>query len=91
MLPLVESIDPQIARNTVRKVWQSWDWTKMGSWGWAFPWIAMAAARTGQPEVAVDALLSEAPGNRYPESGINAGWFMPSYLSFNLQRVDLTL
>ncbi len=51
-------VDPQIAKRTVGAVWKIWDWSRC--WGWDFPWIAMAAARTGQPQIAVDALLNSA-------------------------------
>ena len=37
----------------------------------------MAAARTGQPELAVDLLLSEAGANRYSERGICGDWYFP--------------
>ena len=75
MLPPVEGVDPQMARNTVQKVWETWNWERV--WGWDFPWLAMAAARTDQPQIAVDALLKEAKENSYPESGINGGWYLP--------------
>ena len=75
MLPSVDGVDPVIAHNTVRKVWESWNWNR--TWGWDFPWIAMAAARTGEPQIAVDALLSTSRKNDYPENGINGGWYLP--------------
>ncbi len=75
MLPPLEGVDPQIARNTVRKVWESWNWNR--TWGWDFSWIAMAAARTGQPQIAVDALLNPSKKNEYPENGICNGWYLP--------------
>ena len=34
---------------------ETWQWDR--SWGWDFPMAAMAAARTGQPELALDFLL----------------------------------
>lgn len=75
MLPPVEGVDPGIARNTVRKVWESWDWDR--TWGWDFPWLAMAAARTDQPQIAIEALLKDSKQNVYPENGINIGWYLP--------------
>jgi len=75
MLPPIEGVDPQVARNTVRKVWETWNWERV--WGWDFPWIAMAAARTGQPQIAVEALLKEVKPNSYPENGICGGWYLP--------------
>ena len=75
MLPPVTGVDAGTARRTVAKVWSTWDWNRC--WGWDFPWMAMAAARTGQPQIAVDALLKEAPQNGYPIEGINGGWYLP--------------
>lgn len=75
MLPPVGGVDPETARRTVAKVWTTWDWNRC--WGWDFPWMAMAAARTGQPQVAVDALLREGPKNSYSVEGINGGWYLP--------------
>jgi hypothetical protein len=75
MLPPIDGVDAQIARRTVAKVWKTWDWNRC--WGWDFPWMAMAAARTGQAELAVDALLKDSPRNSYPIEGINNGWYLP--------------
>ncbi len=75
MLPPIDGVDPQVARRTVAKVWRRWDWNRC--WGWDFPWIAMAAARTGQPQIAVEALLKDSPRNSYSVEGINGGWYLP--------------
>jgi len=75
MLPQIEGVDPATADRTVRKVWETWNWNRC--WGWDFPWMAMAAARIGQPQMAVDALLKESNQNRYPVDGINNGWYLP--------------
>lgn len=75
MLPPVAGVNPETARRTVAKVWRTWDWNRC--WGWDFPWMAMAAARTGQPQIAVDALLREGPKNSYSIEGINGGWYLP--------------
>jgi hypothetical protein len=73
-LPLNAAIDPHAARRTVRKVWETWKWDS--AWDWDFPWIAMAAARTGQPDLAVDGLMKVASRNRYPVSGIEGDWYL---------------
>lgn len=78
MLPLVEGVDTLIAKRTVKKVWETWDWDR--TWGWDFPWIAMGAARTGQPDIAVDALLKESSRNAYPESGINKALYVRGWV-----------
>jgi len=75
MLPPVMGADSETARRTVAKVWTTWDWNRC--WGWDFPWMAMAAARTGQPQIAVDALLKDTSKNSYSIEGINGGWYLP--------------
>lgn len=81
MLPPVDGVDRDTARRTVLKVWQVWDWEKC--WGWDFPWMAMAAARVGESQIAVEALLKEAGGkNHYDARGVNTGGPCP-YLPGN--------
>jgi hypothetical protein len=75
MLPPIDGVDAQTAQRTVAKVGQTWDWNRC--WGWDFPWMAMAAARTGQAALAVDALLKDSARNNYPINGINNGWYLP--------------
>jgi hypothetical protein len=75
MLPPMMGVDAETARRTVAKVWTTWDWNRC--WGWDFPWMAMAAARTGQPQIAVDALLKDTSKNSYSIEGINGGWYLP--------------
>ncbi len=81
MLPPIDGVDQAIAHRTVLKVWKTWDWNRC--WGWDFPWMAMAAARVGEPQIAVEALLMEA-GNRnaYDLRGVNSGGPCP-YLPGN--------
>ena len=72
MLPPVEGVDRETAHRTVLKVWQAWDWKRC--WGWDFPWMAMAAARVGEPQLAVEALLKDAGDrNGYDVRGLNTG------------------
>lgn len=81
MLPPVDGVDPETAHRTVQKVWESWDWNRC--WGWDFPWMAMAAARCGEPGIAVEALLKEAGDrNHYDIRGMNTGGPCP-YLPGN--------
>jgi hypothetical protein len=81
MLPPMEGVDGETAHRTVLKVWQTWDWNRC--WGWDFPWMAMAAARVGEPQIAIEALLKDA-GNRnsYDVRGVNIGGPCP-YLPGN--------
>ncbi len=68
MLP-GDSVDVAIMRNTLEKVMQSWNW--QSTWGWDYPMIAMTAARVGEPEMAIKALMMDAPKNRYLNNGHN--------------------
>jgi hypothetical protein len=74
-------IDKAILNNTVNKVWT--DWKMESTWGWDFPWLAMAAARAGQPQKAVDALLMNSGKNIYTKCGFNAGGPAAAYLPGN--------
>ena len=81
MLPPVEGVDFETAHRTVLKVWTTWQWNK--TWGWDFPWMAMAAARTGEPQIAVEALLKDSPRNHYDERGVDIGGGPDGYLPGN--------
>jgi len=74
-LPFVEGVDRETARRTVEKIDREWQWANM--WGWDYPWSAMAAARVGRPDLAVEMLLRDTRQNRYTLNGINAGWYFP--------------
>ena len=80
MLPPTDGVDAETAHHTMCKVWKTWDWNRC--WGWDFPWIAMAAARTGEPEIAVEALLKPSERNQYDKRGVNIGGPCP-YLPGN--------
>ena len=62
-------VDRQTMRRSVRRVMEVWQWDRC--WGWDFPLTAMAAARCGEPELAVEALLLPAVKNRYHPNGHN--------------------
>jgi hypothetical protein len=68
MLP-AESYDRETMRRTVRKVMETWQWDR--AWGWDFGVAAAAAARVGEPELAIQALLIDSPKNRYHPNGHN--------------------
>jgi hypothetical protein len=59
-------IDLATMKNSLDWIWQNWNWPD--TWGWDYPMLAMTAARLGEPERAVDALLLDTPKNHY---GIN--------------------
>jgi hypothetical protein len=64
-----DSVDTATMRHTVRRVMETWQWDR--AWGWDFPMLAMAAARTGEPELAVQALLMDSAKNRCLPNGHN--------------------
>lgn len=74
-LPFVDGVEPETARRTVEKIGEEWQWDNM--WGWDYPWSAMAAARTGNPGLAVEMLMKDTRQNWYTLNGINAGWYFP--------------
>lgn len=80
MLPPMEGVDRATAHRTVLKVWETWDWNR--TWGWDYPWMAMAAARVGEPRIAIEALLRTEGHNHYDERGVNTGGPCP-YLPGN--------
>lgn len=80
MLPPLEGVDAATAHRTVLKVWELWGWDR--TWGWDCPWMAMAAARVGEPQIAIEALLKDSKRNRFDERGINLGGPCP-YLPGN--------
>jgi hypothetical protein len=62
-------IDRATMQNTFDWVWENWNWPE--TWGWDYPLTAMTAARLGQPDRAVDALLLDTPKNFYRKNGHN--------------------
>jgi hypothetical protein len=81
-VPPTPMIDAGIMRATLHSVLADWDWPS--SWGWDFPAIAMCAARVGEPELAVDALMMDVAKNQFLPSGHS--WqdaSLPAYLPAN--------
>jgi hypothetical protein len=60
-------IDAATMRNTLDWIWRNWNWPD--TWGWDYPLMAMTAARLGEPERAIDALLLDTPKNHYALNG----------------------
>src|SRR5262249_17401041 len=58
-----DGVDRETMRRTLHKVMKEWKWDD--TWGWDYPMTAMTAARLGEPELAVDALLMNTKKNRY--------------------------
>jgi hypothetical protein len=78
MLP-GDGTDPAIVQRTVDKVRSTWQWNRC--WGWDFPMMAMAAARNGKPEMAVDALLHSSHKNGMNRAGLSTGGPFPYFPS----------
>jgi hypothetical protein len=62
-------VDPEIMRVTLLRVMKNWDWKN--TWGWDYPMVAMTAARLGEGETAVQALLMSEAKNTYLPNGHN--------------------
>jgi len=62
-------IDRAAMSRTFDWIWTHWNWPT--TWGWDYPMMAMAAARLGKPDLAVDALLMDTPKNVYRANGHN--------------------
>ena len=60
-------VDTTTMSNTLDWVWKNWNWPD--TWGWDYPMLAMTAARLGEPERAIDALLLDTPKNHYALNG----------------------
>lgn len=62
-------IDLALMKKTESWIWNHWKWNT--SWGWDYPMMAMCAARMGEPNYAVGALLMKQQKNTYLVSGHN--------------------
>ncbi|WP_311381056.1 hypothetical protein [Arthrobacter sp. ISL-85] len=82
VLPRTDLIDEGIMKATLHDVLADWDWNS--TWGWDYPVMAMTAARLGDPEAAVRALLQEAGKNTVLPNGHNRQTgSLPLYLPGN--------
>ena len=64
-----DNVDKEKMRNTLHEVMQSWNWDH--TWGWDYPLVAMTAARVGEPELAIEALMMDVQKNTYLPNGHN--------------------
>ena len=69
ILPQCKLVRPDYMKNTLDWIWENWNWGK--TWGWDYPMTAMCAARLGDPEKAVGALLMGKRTNTYLVNGHN--------------------
>lgn len=69
ILPQNKLLRADYMKNTLNWIWDNWNWGK--TWGWDYPMTAMSAARLGEPEKAVGALLMDKRTNTYLLNGHN--------------------
>lgn len=69
MMPQCKLVRPDYMQNTLDWIWDNWNWGK--TWGWDYPMTAMSAARLGDAEKAVGALLMDRRTNTYLPNGHN--------------------
>ena len=69
MLPDSKQFNKETMRNTLHWIWDHWNWNT--AWGWDYPMTAMNAARLGEPEKVIDALLMDKKTNTYLVNGHN--------------------
>lgn len=78
MLP-GDGVDKATFKRTLAKVCKEWQFKKI--WGWDFPMMAMAAAKTGQPKLAVDMLMYPTFNFMFDEHGYASGGPHPYFPS----------
>lgn len=61
-------IDPAAMRRTLAAVKANWDLRQ--TWGWDFPMLAMAAARLGEPDEAINWLFADRKNNQWGATGM---------------------
>lgn len=69
IFPKCPLVREDVMRNTLHWVWDNWNWGK--TWGWDYPMTSMCAARLGEYDKAVEALLVPYRTNTYLVSGHN--------------------
>ena len=78
MLP-GDGVDPETFKRTLKKVLETWNFDR--TWGWDFPMLAMAAARCGYPELAIDLLLHPSNNFQFDQHGLTTGGPFPYFPS----------
>lgn len=69
LLPDSPQYDKETMKRTLNHVMNNWNWPT--TWGWDYGMIAMAAARLGEGETAIQALLNDKGKNTYLVNGHN--------------------
>lgn len=63
-----DGVDVETFRRTFHHVLETWQMDRI--WGWDYPMLAMAAARLGEPETAVDLLCTTAHKFNFDDHGL---------------------
>lgn len=78
MLP-GDGVDRETFSRTLIKVANQWNFDR--TWGWDYPMLAMAAARSGNAGMAVDFLLNRSDNFQFDEHGLATGGPFPYFPS----------
>lgn len=78
MLP-GDGVDLETFKRTLAKVCKEWQYDRI--WGWDFPMMAMAAARSGELKLAIDLLMHPSSGFQFDEHGLATGGPFPYFPS----------
>lgn len=76
MLP-GDGVDTSVFSNTLNKVVSVWKFNR--AWRWDFPMLAMAAARSGNRDLAIDMLLHDSKGFQFDEHEFCTGGPSPYF------------
>jgi hypothetical protein len=74
-----DGVDTACFKKTLDKIMATWHFDR--TWGWDFPMLAMAAARIGNPELAVDMVLHPYQNFQFDEHGLATGGPFPYFPS----------
>ncbi len=74
-----DGVDKETMRRTLDKVASTWNFDR--TWGWDYPMLAMCAARLGEPDRAIDFLLTDKPGFQFDVRGLASGGPFPYFPS----------
>jgi len=74
-----DGVDRATMKRTLDKIMQTWDFGR--TWGWDYPMLAMCAARLGEPQRAVDFLLTKSVGFQFDDRGLATGGPFPYFPS----------
>jgi hypothetical protein len=74
-----DGVNVDVMRATFERVLARWNMRNV--WGWDFPMLAMCAARLGEPEKAIDLLLTSSDHFSFDDAGLATGGPYPYFPS----------